>query len=51
LVGTEGAGLTRVALDAADEHVRVPMTAAVDSLNVTVAASIALHHLFSPRSA
>jgi tRNA G18 (ribose-2'-O)-methylase SpoU len=46
VVGTEGAGLTRDALNAADAHVRIPMRAHVDSLNVTVAASIALFHLF-----
>jgi tRNA G18 (ribose-2'-O)-methylase SpoU len=46
LVGAEGDGLTRGALDAADVHVRIPMTARVDSLNVTTAASIAMYHVF-----
>jgi tRNA G18 (ribose-2'-O)-methylase SpoU len=44
LVGTEGEGLTREAMDAANERVRIPMSDAADSLNVTVATSIALYH-------
>jgi tRNA G18 (ribose-2'-O)-methylase SpoU len=44
LVGTEGDGLTQEALDAADDRVRIPMRGSADSLNVTVAASIALYH-------
>jgi tRNA G18 (ribose-2'-O)-methylase SpoU len=44
LVGAEGEGLTREALEAADERVRIPMRDAADSLNVTVATSIALYH-------
>jgi tRNA G18 (ribose-2'-O)-methylase SpoU len=47
LVGTEGNGLTREAMDAADELVRIPMRGVADSLNVTVAASIALYHFTS----
>jgi tRNA G18 (ribose-2'-O)-methylase SpoU len=48
LVGNEGAGLSTAALTLSDECVRIAVTAAVDSLNVTVAASIAMHH-FLPR--
>ena len=44
LLGAEGSGLTRAALDAADLHVRIPMAAGVDSLNVATAAAIAFHH-------
>jgi tRNA G18 (ribose-2'-O)-methylase SpoU len=44
MVGAEGEGLSSEALDAADERVRIPMAKGADSLNVTVAASIALHH-------
>ena len=44
VVGSEGDGLSAEALAAADEHVRIPMPGSADSLNVTVAASIALHH-------
>jgi tRNA G18 (ribose-2'-O)-methylase SpoU len=46
LVGTEGAGLTAAALAAADERVRIRTTDRVDSLNVAVAASIAMHSCF-----
>jgi tRNA G18 (ribose-2'-O)-methylase SpoU len=47
LVGNEGDGLTRDALAACDDLVRIPISSRVDSLNVTVAASIAMHRLFS----
>jgi tRNA G18 (ribose-2'-O)-methylase SpoU len=43
LVGAEGEGLSDEALAAADRRVRVPMSGLSDSLNVTVATSIALH--------
>ncbi|MFL6130175.1 MAG: TrmH family RNA methyltransferase [Mycobacteriales bacterium] len=45
LVGAEGPGLTAAALTIADLHIRIPMAAGVDSLNVATAAAIALHHL------
>ena len=44
LVGAEGAGLSEPAMAAADLRARIPMTGAIDSLNVTTAASIALYH-------
>ena len=44
LVGAEGPGLTAAALAVADRHVRIPMAAGVDSLNVATAAAIVLHH-------
>jgi len=44
LVGSEGHGLSAEALAAADERVSIRMPGSADSLNVTVAASIALHH-------
>lgn len=44
--GTEGAGLTAEARVRADDRVRIRMSTRVDSLNVTVAASIAMHHCF-----
>ena len=44
LVGAEGTGLTGPALAAADLRARIPMSGAIDSLNVTTAASIALYH-------
>ena len=46
LVGAEGDGLTDAALAGADVRLRIPMTGAVDSLNVTTAASIAMYHAF-----
>ena len=45
LVGAEGDGLSADAMQLADDRVRIPMRGAVDSLNVTVAASIALFHV------
>lgn len=41
LVGTEGPGLSARALALADERVRIPMAAGVDSLNVAAATAIA----------
>jgi len=43
LVGTEGAGLSDAVEAAADHRVRIPISRAVDSLNVAVAVGIALH--------
>lgn len=45
VVGTEGGGLTDAAIEAADEAVIIPMSGEVDSLNVGVAAGIALWEL------
>jgi tRNA G18 (ribose-2'-O)-methylase SpoU len=44
VVGAEGDGLTEAAMAAATVRVCIPMTQAVDSLNVTTAASIAMYH-------
>ncbi|WP_329212874.1 RNA methyltransferase [Streptomyces sp. NBC_00683] len=41
--GTEGDGLTPEALAAADAHVRIPMDAGVDSLNVAAASAVAFY--------
>ena len=46
LVGAEGQGLSSAALAAASERIRIRTTDRVDSLNVAVAASIAMHHYF-----
>ncbi|MCZ9341982.1 rRNA methyltransferase, partial [Streptomyces sp. TRM76130] len=43
LFGTEGDGLTPGALAAADAHVRIPMDAGVDSLNVAAASAVAFY--------
>jgi tRNA G18 (ribose-2'-O)-methylase SpoU len=47
LVGTEGAGLTPDAESAADVRVRIPISDAVDSLNLAVAVGVALFALKS----
>lgn len=44
VAGAEGTGLSAEALAAADLPVRIPMSGAIDSLNVTTAVSIALYH-------
>lgn len=41
--GTEGPGLAARTLAAADEHVRIPMDAGVDSLNVAAASAVAFY--------
>ncbi|CAJ1349889.1 unnamed protein product [Effrenium voratum] len=43
LFGHEARGLSRELLDLADEHVRIPMSPHVDSLNVGVAVGVLLH--------
>ena len=54
LLGTEGHGLTEQALARADIRLRIPMSGALDSLNLATAAGIVLHRLHDlrhPRSA
>jgi tRNA G18 (ribose-2'-O)-methylase SpoU len=43
MLGTEGDGLTRAALRAADTRVTIPMAAGVDSLNVAAASAVAFY--------
>ncbi|SHH25825.1 tRNA G18 (ribose-2'-O)-methylase SpoU [Jatrophihabitans endophyticus] len=45
LLGAEGPGLAAATLAAADERVRIPMVAGVDSLNVATAAAVAFAQL------
>jgi len=45
IVGTEGDGLSRAALSAADTVVTIPMMHGVDSLNVASASAVALYSL------
>jgi tRNA G18 (ribose-2'-O)-methylase SpoU len=47
LFGAEGPGLASTTLEHADARVRIPIDSTVDSLNVVVAAGIALHGLSS----
>ena len=49
MLGAEGPGLSGGTLQAADARVRIPIAADVDSLNVVVAAGIALAMLGPPR--
>lgn len=49
LVGTEGSGLSARVLDAADHRLFIPISSTVDSLNVTVAAGIALARIAEAR--
>lgn len=49
LLGTEGHGLTEEALARADVRLRIPMSGALDSLNIATAAGIALHRLHEVR--
>ena len=50
LLGNEGDGVSRDALDLCDERVRIDIAPAVDSLNVANAAAIALQRLRAARS-
>ena len=49
LLGAEGDGLSRQALEAADTVVTIPMLHGVDSLNVAAASAVALYALRPPR--
>ncbi len=45
LLGAEGPGLSDAALAGADDRVRIPMAPGVDSLNLAVAAAVAMHRV------
>lgn len=49
LFGSEGPGLTPGALAAADMHVRIPMDAGVDSLNVAATSAVVFYATRAPR--
>jgi TrmH family RNA methyltransferase len=51
VLGAEGAGLPADVLDVADQHVRVPMRARVDSLNVGVAGAVLAYEAARQRGA
>lgn len=48
MVGAEGSGLSEEVLESAHARVRIPMARDVDSLNVTVAAGVALARISAP---
>ena len=48
MLGAEGPGLTNSALNAAHKKVRIPLVSSADSLNISVAAAVALHRLIPP---
>ncbi|HZT05548.1 MAG TPA: 23S rRNA (guanosine(2251)-2'-O)-methyltransferase RlmB [Chloroflexota bacterium] len=50
VVGAEGSGLRRLVREECDFVVRLPMAEPVESLNVAVAGSILLYHLFRRRA-
>ena len=45
VLGHEGDGLSKGALDVCDHHARIPMASGVDSLNVSAAAAVALYEI------
>jgi len=49
VVGSEGSGIRRLVGEHCDEIASIPIDARIDSLNVSVAASIALYHLARQR--
>jgi tRNA G18 (ribose-2'-O)-methylase SpoU len=49
MLGAEGTGLSRRALEASDEWVRIPMAHGVDSLNVGAAAAVAFYAVATGR--
>jgi len=51
ILGTEGQGLTAEALARADVRLRIPMSGALDSLNIATATGIVLHRLHEVRIA
>ncbi len=49
MLGAEGPGLTQAALNASDQKVQIPLVKSADSLNIAVAAAVALHRLIPPK--
>jgi TrmH family RNA methyltransferase len=49
VMGTESTGLTQPWRDAADAHIRIPMLGRLDSLNVSVSASILIYEAVRQR--
>ncbi len=49
VMGTEATGLTQIWRDAADAHIKIPMLGRLDSLNVSVSASVLLYEAVRQR--
>ncbi len=47
MFGSEGPGLSKIALENADEFMKIPMLGFTESFNISVSAAIILHHLSS----
>jgi len=45
MFGSEGPGLSKIALENADEFMKIPMYGFTESFNISVSAAIILHHL------
>ncbi|KFK25786.1 hypothetical protein AALP_AA8G160100 [Arabis alpina] len=50
VVGNEGSGISKEALELSDLHCSIPMNGMVDSFNVSVAAGILMHHAVCDRT-
>ena len=51
VVGDEASGLSQQWMEAADEHIKIPMLGRIDSLNVSVSAAVLLYEALRQRSA
>jgi 23S rRNA (guanosine2251-2'-O)-methyltransferase len=51
VVGSEGKGLTRLVTETCDQIVSIPISAATESLNAGIAASVALYQISTARAA
>ena len=49
MLGAEGPGLTPESIQAASNKVKIPLASTADSLNISVAAAVALHRLIPPQ--
>ncbi len=51
VIGSEGEGISRLALESCDERVSLPMMGQLDSLNASVAAGVMMYRVLSSRRA
>jgi len=49
LLGAEGPGLTQKTINISDLRIKIPLITSADSLNISVAAAVALHRLIPPQ--